>query len=290
MSVQGIIERSDDSASVAERKSMVIVKNATFKRVSLNGGQTYGYYLPFTANTESEMEHNGSYYPVQYVNSKGEGGTVNIQTSNIGARPSLLEIADVWATNSSNIQYVEGKLGIKISTNVNAKPRIIAFENCIFENKPAIDPTGNVCLKYSDITYGGVNYQASDFVVGGTISKNPNNTELIISNATFKWNPLQGETTNAYYLPIINTGDGWLNCIPTGSFSSSTAIGQVPVISVKTRGTSGDLIKFVEGTGNNPCMIKINNTTARMRGGCLNINGSQVFLTLSNCTFEPAPT
>ena len=298
ISVEGSFERTSPTEAQSSDQQALILKNTTFKRVSLDGGATYGYYLPYTSVANCVFKTSAGLQPIVSSYIQFADGLIQILPpfgSENSPAPSsgLIQIPDVWADKivcTVNIKYQTGP-----DTTSSANKRL-TIENCIFENKGE-DPRDSVFIEYpTNFVYNNITYNTSDFVSGGTFTKQSNSNTIIITGATFKWNPLQGETTYAYYLPLIWTGSGWVILRD----SPNKQAGMITGIKANA-GQYDDIATFIAGTGSDAFVYKIRKTGTQVyntRGITLRYlcvypdrsNSKDASIILSNCTFEPAPT
>ena len=289
ISTAGTITRNP--VSTGDYSQGITVSNTTFKRVSLDGGTTYGYYFPYTSVSGITFEDSSNYRDIIGAQINRYASIDNLNTGSTSTIPAtgLVKLNDAWADT------IVGTIGIKIRTGeitTSSKTKGIYFVNCTFENK-GVDPRDNVELQYSGFTYNNVTYQASDFVTGGTITRTPGYNNITITGATFKWNPIQGETTNAYYLPLKQIADTFVyKTVNTGTTSiKNGALFKNP--STKSNQTYGD--SLITGSTSQPAVYKLKNIGSNMNlkysMWILNSSTSadECQVNLVDCIFEAAP-
>lgn len=263
----------------------IIIDGATFKRASLDGGTTYGYYFLYTSLDNGAKTYDNKDIVGASMWSSIGGKSLVQPSMDSAPQKGLFQIGDVWSTPTGS--------NISIKTPTDSIGASITFQNCTFENKgPTPAGRDGIYVDYSGFTYNNVNYNASDFITGGTITRGSSDNNITITGATLKWNPLQGETTNAYYLPLIKNNSGQM----VGSTGGIEVY--APIAKVQANWSiSGNMGNFIDGTGTDVFVIKINSTDSSFNNYPIiiqNINESGSFasvnLKLENCTFEPAPT
>lgn len=262
----------------------ITIDGATFKRVSLDGGTTYGYYFLYTSLDNGAKTYDNKDIVGVSIWTNGGGKAIVQPSWDSAPEKGLFQIGDVWSTPTGS--------NISINTTTGGIGASITFQNCTFENKgPTPAGRDDIYVDYSGFTYNNVNYNASDFITGGTITRDNNDNNITITGATFKWNPLQGETTNAYYLPLIKNNSGqMINSI------EGTKI-YTPIAKVQANWSiSGNMENFINGTGTDVFVIKINSTASSFDNYSIIIQNvyesasyASVNLKLENCTFEAAP-
>lgn len=262
----------------------ITIDGAIFKRVSLDGGTTYGYYFLYTSLDNGAQTYDGRNIIGASMWSSIGGKSLVQPSMDSVPQKGLFQIGDVWSTPTGSNITIKTPTG-----NISAS---VIFQNCTFENKGST-PAGrdDIYVDYSGFTYNNVNYNASDFITGGTITRGSNDNYITITGATLKWNPLQGETTNAYYVPLIKNNSGQM----ISSIGGTKVYAPIAKVQAKSNIT-GNMGNFINGTGSDVFVIKINSTASSFNNYPIIIQNiyesgsyASVNLKLENCTFEPAP-
>ena len=158
-------------------------------------------------------------------------------------------------------------------------------------------------VQFSDITYNNVNYQVSDFITGGIISRDyaTNVNAITISGAYFKRVSLDGGVTHGYYLPLKSyASDTKLFYFSGSQYPDDLA----PIIGCEGNSSGGStstintVVVGSRDTAETPFMYQIFDTTGsstftnmlgvkfRYRTAARSSNANII---LSNCTFEAPP-